>query len=55
MSLVAIIGAVLAVAFVNVLTGMLPVAITGDLQLAVWIGSLLVGVATFVAIRGAMR
>lgn len=51
MSGVAILGALLVIALVNVLTGMAPVPITGDAQLAVWLASLLTGLITFVALK----
>lgn len=47
MSLLGLIGAVLTVALTNVLVGMAPGKVTGDVQLAVWLASLLIGVMTY--------
>lgn len=54
MSGVAIIGAMLMIAFTNVLAGMFPVTFTGDSQLAIWLFSLIVGLVTYVTLRREM-
>jgi len=54
MSGIAILGAVIVVALTNVLAGLLPVAFTGDAQLAVWLTSLLIGVVVYVSLNQAV-
>ena len=50
-----ILGAVVVIALVNVVVGLLPVTVTGQEQLAVWLVSILLGVFTYVTLEGKMR
>jgi len=54
MSVVAIIGALLMIALTNVVAGMFPVSFSGDAQLAVWLVSLMLGLATYVTLKQKM-
>lgn len=47
MSAIATLGFVLVVALVNVIGGMLPGKMTGDIQLAFWLSSLLLGLVVY--------
>lgn len=55
MSGIALLGAALVVALLNVVAGMLPGQMTGNIQMAFWLGSLLVGVITYVVLEQVRR
>lgn len=51
MSGISLLGAVLVVAFLNVVGGMLPGQMAGDVQLAYWLATLLVGVFAYATLE----
>lgn len=55
MSGIAILGSLIVIALTNVFAGLLPVAFTGDAQLAVWLTSLFLGVLTYVSLVQALK
>lgn len=53
-NIVPTIGAILVIALMHVIAGIVPIQFTGDTHLALWLVSLLIGLVTFVILQQEM-